>query len=141
MKKEHFSSSIQVRIPSSGGSGRKKIKKGSWIRTIVEFLLFIVWLLCTGMAGNSNNSTMNFISYIYPYFYIFIYAIYILLISIEGYFVGYNPSASVDCPDLPDPDVGSNVIIPKVKKVCSGGIHHHCSAFMNLLLIIVVIIL
>ena len=41
-----------VQIRSQGGSGKTKGKKsGSWLRTAIEFLFFMVWLFCTGVAG------------------------------------------------------------------------------------------
>jgi hypothetical protein len=41
---------VQIKVP--GGAGKKKQKKsGSWLRTIIETLFFVVWLGCTGTAG------------------------------------------------------------------------------------------
>eukprot|EP01032_Pedospumella_encystans_P012234 gene12234-14167_t len=41
-----------VQVRSQGGSGKSKSKKsGSWLRTVIEFLFFMVWLFCTGVAG------------------------------------------------------------------------------------------
>lgn len=41
---------VQLRSQQGHGGGKKKVKK-SLLRTMVEFLLFIVWLVCTGFAG------------------------------------------------------------------------------------------
>jgi len=41
---------VQVKSHASGGKSKTK-KSGSWLRTVIEFLFFVVWLFCTGIAG------------------------------------------------------------------------------------------
>lgn len=55
-QQHHHSSSSSfptpvVHIKSSSSVAKKKTKKGSLLRSILEITLFVAWLICTGVAG------------------------------------------------------------------------------------------
>ena len=97
---------IRVKVPVS--MGRKKSsssssrKKTSFMRSFIEFFFFIIWLICTGMAGYFVGKY-----FFPPLFFHF---------NQHAGFIGYNPIGSTDCPD----SFAADIEEPKAKRSCSG---------------------